>query len=147
AGLRQHDLDVGWAVETILRSRAFFAEANPARRIRGPVEFVLGACCALGQLDPAPSTLVLAETASNLGQELFYPPNVGGWPGGRSWISTRSAIGRHNFAVSLLGGADVGLPAPVDVLGLARKHGRARSLEVVVEFHAELLLGALPGRA
>src|SRR5262249_51555323 len=43
-GLRQRDLDVGWAVETILRSRAFFAEANLARRIRGPVEFVVGAC-------------------------------------------------------------------------------------------------------
>src|SRR5690242_20107468 len=27
-GLREHDLDVGWGVETVLRSRAFFAAAN-----------------------------------------------------------------------------------------------------------------------
>src|SRR5579884_3568144 len=28
AGLRQHQLDIGWGVETILRSQAFFAEGN-----------------------------------------------------------------------------------------------------------------------
>src|SRR5262249_38393357 len=33
SGLREHDLDIGWAVETILRSRAFFAEANLGNRV------------------------------------------------------------------------------------------------------------------
>src|SRR5262249_40564255 len=32
AGLRAHDLDVGWAVATVLRSRAFFAEKNLGSR-------------------------------------------------------------------------------------------------------------------
>src|SRR5205807_1350734 len=39
AGLRSHDLDVGWAVGTVLRSGAFFAEANLGTRVLGPVEF------------------------------------------------------------------------------------------------------------
>ncbi len=38
-------------------------------------------------LDPPPSTLVLADWSTRLGQDLFGPPNVGGWPGGRSWLS------------------------------------------------------------
>src|SRR5262249_40583153 len=42
AGLRQHDLDIGWAVETVLRSQAFFAEANLGSRVLGPVEYVVG---------------------------------------------------------------------------------------------------------
>jgi uncharacterized protein (DUF1800 family) len=147
AGLAKRELDVGWAVETVLRSRAFFAEANLGTKVLDPAGFVIGAARALELFDPAPNTLILAEAIGNLGQDLFYPPNVGGWPGGRAWLSTRSVIGRHNYAVSLLGGADVGLPAPVDALALARRHGRAGSLEGALTFHAELLLGALPGRA
>ncbi|MBI1914259.1 MAG: DUF1800 domain-containing protein [Planctomycetes bacterium] len=144
-GLRQRRLDVGWAVETVLRSEAFFAESNLCTRIVGPVEYVVGAARALELFDPSPSTLIVAEAAANLGQDLFYPPNVGGWPGGRSWLGTRAVIGRHNYAVGLLDGTTVGLPQPADVLGLARRHGRGESLADVAAFHAELFLGAVPG--
>ena len=144
-GLRQRRLDVGWAVETVLRSEAFFAEANLGTRIVGPVEYVIGAARALELFDPSPSTLILAEATANLGQDLFHPPNVGGWPGGRSWLGTRAVIGRHNYAVGLLDGVTVGLPRPVDVLALARRHRRGGSLADVVTFHAELFLGAAPG--
>ena len=47
AGLRKHDLDIGWAVETVLRSRAFFAEKNLGSRVPGPAEFLVGAARAL----------------------------------------------------------------------------------------------------
>src|SRR5262249_18029679 len=80
-GLRQRNLDVGWAVETVLRSRAFFAADNLGDRVLGPVEYVIGAARALELFDPPSSTLVLAEWTGRLGQDLFYPPNVGGWPG------------------------------------------------------------------
>jgi hypothetical protein len=144
-GLREHKLDIGWAVETVLRSQAFFADANLGTRILGPVEFVVGAARALALFDPAPSTLVLTEYAANLGQDLFHPPNVGGWPGGRSWISTRSMIGRFNFAVALAGGESVGRGEPLDALGLARRHDRGGDLEAVVGHFAELVLGYQPG--
>ena len=146
-GLRQRRLDVGWAVETVLRSELFFAEANLGSRVVGPVEYVVGAARALELLGPSPSTLVLAEFTANLGQDLFYPPNVGGWPGGRAWLSMRSVIGRANYVAGLLGGEDVGLPQPVDALGLARRHGRADSADALVTFYAELILGGPPGPA
>jgi hypothetical protein len=146
-GLRQRRLDVGWAVETVLRSEAFFADANLGGRVAGPVEYVVGAARALELLGPAPSTLVLAEFIANLGQDLFHPPNVGGWPGGRAWLSTRAVIGRANYVAALLGGEDVGLPQPLDALGLARRHGRADSVDDLVTFDAELFLGGLPGPA
>ena len=47
-GLRSHHLDIGWAVETILRSRAFFAESNIRTRVLGPVEYIVGAVRAPG---------------------------------------------------------------------------------------------------
>jgi uncharacterized protein (DUF1800 family) len=147
AGLRERQLDVGWAVETVLRSRTFFAEANLGTRVLGPVEYVVGAARALELLGPAPSTLVLAEFAANLGQNLFHSPNVGGWPGGRAWLNTRAAVGRCNYATALMEGEGVGLPTKPDVLALARRHGRGRDAEEVVTFFAELLLGGVPSRA
>jgi uncharacterized protein (DUF1800 family) len=141
-GLRQRRLDVGWAVETVLRSELFFAEANLGGRVVGPVEYVVGAARAMEQ---APSTLVLAEFIANLGQDLFHPPNVGGWPGSRAWLSTRAVIGRANYVAALLGGEDVGSPRPADALGPARRHGRAGGVEELVTFYAELVLGGLPG--
>jgi uncharacterized protein (DUF1800 family) len=80
AGLRERGLDVGWAVGVALRSRLFFADANIRTRVTAPAEFVAGAARALGLFDPAPSTLALADWSARMGQDLFDPPNVGGWP-------------------------------------------------------------------
>ena len=142
-GLRRHDLDVGWGVATVLRSRAFFDEGNLGRRVLGPVEFVVGAARALELFDPPPSTLLLAEWATRLGQDLFYPPNVGGWPGGRAWLTTRSAIGRANYAAALVAGGPIGRPA-LDALGLARRHGQGTGLDEVLAFYTKLMLGIEP---
>jgi uncharacterized protein (DUF1800 family) len=147
ADLRAHQLDVGRAVETILRSRAFFAAANLGARVQSPVEFVIGAARALELAEPPPSTLALADWAARLGQDLFYPPNVGGWPGGRSWVTTRSAVGRSNFAASLVAGPGVGRPEPFDAQRLARKHGRGRDRNDLFAFYGELLRGAPPAAA
>ena len=104
AGLQKRDLDIRWAVETILRSELFFSDANIASRISSPVEFTIGAIRSLELFDKPPSTLILAEWCSRLGQDLFRPPNVGGWAGGRSWLNSRTIVGRSNFAAALVAG-------------------------------------------
>jgi uncharacterized protein (DUF1800 family) len=136
--LRAHDLDIGWGIAMMLRSRLFFDVANLGRRIASPIDYVVGTVRALEMFDPAPSTPVLADWCGRLGQDLFYPPNVGGWPGGRSWITTRSAIGRANFAAALVDGAQVGLGTSFDPIALAAPHGQGRN----TSFFAQLLLGA-----
>jgi hypothetical protein len=129
----------------VLRSEAFFAPANLGARVLGPVEYVVGAARALQLSDPPPSSLVLADWTARLGQDLFYPPNVGGWPGGRSWISPHTMISRANFAAALADGNLSPVPRPFDALALPRRHGRKDDLESVVGFYAELLLGETPG--
>jgi uncharacterized protein (DUF1800 family) len=147
AGLRAHRLDVGWAVGTVLRSRAFFADANIGNRVLGPVEFLVGAARALERFDPPPSSLVLAEWAARLGQDLFYPPNVGGWPGGRDWLTTQAIIARANYAAALVGGDLSARRVPLDGLALAKRHGRGRDLDDLLTFCAELLTGTPPDAA
>jgi uncharacterized protein (DUF1800 family) len=139
-GLRARNLDIGWAVETVVRSRLFFAEENLGNRVLSPVEYVIGAARALELFDPPSSTLVLAEWCGRLGQDLFYPPNVGGWPSGRLWLTTRSAIGRANYAAALLDGTRVGRPGPMNALDLAGRHGE----KDVIAFYTRLLLGTQP---
>jgi hypothetical protein len=144
-GLREHDLDIGWGVETVLRSRAFFAAANLGRRVVAPAEFVVAAARALEMFDPAPSTLVLADWSARLGQDLFQPPNVGGWPGGRQWVSAQSMVGRANFAADLVRGTLARDRRAFDAAGWARRHGRGADLADLVAFCGDVLLpGARP---
>jgi uncharacterized protein (DUF1800 family) len=145
AGLRKHELDIGWAVATILRSRAFFAEANLGSRITGPVEYVVSSARVLELFDPPPGTLALAEWCGRLGQDLFYPPNVGGWPGGRNWISPQSMIGRANFAAALVAGA-LSHGQAADPLELPKRYGMASDLPAVITFYVELVQGSPPAR-
>jgi uncharacterized protein (DUF1800 family) len=144
AGLRTHDLDLGWAIETVLRSQAFFAESNLGNRVLGPLEFLVSTARAFEQFDPPASSMVLAEWAVRLGQDLFYPPNVGGWPGGRSWLKTHAIIGRANFGVALVEGRLSARPAPLDGIALAKRHSRSGDLEDLLAFYAQLLTGAPP---
>jgi uncharacterized protein (DUF1800 family) len=141
--MAKHKLDVGWAVETILRSTLFFADANLRKRVVSPAEFVVAATRALEMFDPSPSTLALADWSGRLGQDLFEPPNVGGWPGGRAWVSPRTMIGRANFVNALLDGPGVGRNGgPFDAAALAVKRGA--KAEEVGTFYTRLLYGVEP---
>ena len=141
-GLRDHHLDIGWGVETILRSQAFFASANIRTRVLGPAEFVIGACRTLLPLDPPPSTLSLAGWIRQLGQDLFNPPNVGGWPEGREWLTGKSIIARTRFASALVDGRSIGLPAPIDASAMARAQGRTTSFDAIADAASTLLHGS-----
>jgi len=136
-------LHIGRAVEVILRSELFFSERNMRAQIAGPVGFVVGTVRALEQFDPPPSTLLLAEWTGRMGQALFYPPNVGGWQGGRGWLAGRSVVARANFATALVegrlySGARADIP---DLHNLATRHNRGQTSESALQFMNELVTG------
>jgi uncharacterized protein (DUF1800 family) len=139
--LSANRLDIRHTVETVLRSREFFARPNLGSRVVGPAEFVIGACRALVPGQSMPSTLLLADWMARLGQELFEPPNVGGWPGGRAWLTPRSLVGRANFAAALVEGRPVGLSAPLDAGSIAAEQGLGKSAAEVRRAAGALLLG------
>ncbi len=139
--LGSHGLDVGRAVETVLRSERFFSKENLRTRVIGPVEYVVGALRALELCDPPPSTLLLAEWVERMGQDLFYPPNVGGWNEGRVWLTSRTIVARANFAGALVEGR-LWYPARIPhVDELPARHGNATDLHHSVSWFARLLWG------
>ena len=56
-----------------------------------------------------------------MGQRLFYPPNVAGWPGGIAWLRGPTVLARANFAAWLIEPSS-GL-GPEHFQNLARRHG------------------------
>jgi uncharacterized protein (DUF1800 family) len=100
--LRQSDYDVAALVRTILSSRHFYSEYAFRQKIKGPVEFVLGAVRSVAEGDVSPQALV--NKTEVMGQQLFAPPNVKGWPGGQAWLNTSTVLARVNFAQALVMG-------------------------------------------
>jgi uncharacterized protein (DUF1800 family) len=140
-------LDLAAGVATVLKSRLFFDDTNLRTRVLMPTEFVAGSARALELFDPAPSTLALADWSARMGQDLFNPPNVGGWPGGRQWINSRSLISRSNYAAALVSGPNSGRRLPYDAAALVKKYGFGTSPSDLLLFHHRLLFGTDPTAA
>lgn len=97
--LREHDWDVRAVVRRILGSQLFFSNIVRGRKVRSPVDLVIGL---LRPLQGTTNTYQVAEDLERLGQGLFFPPNVKGWDGGRTWINSASLLDRSNAVGSLL---------------------------------------------
>src|SRR5260221_7120314 len=82
-------------MRTILTSDAFYVPENRAALIKSPVEFVVGTLKTFDIDVPNLRPFVLASAL--LGQNVFAPPNVKGWPGGETWINTATLLGRKQL--------------------------------------------------
>ena len=133
--LRKSGFEIGPVVRRILGSNLFFSEHAVGRKVRGPVELGVGLVRALG----ATTNLIkLAAGLGELGQAMFYPPNVKGWDGGRAWINSSALLGRANLVRQvLLAGetkfGDGGLEKTAEAAG-------AKTPEQTVDWLLELLV-------
>ena len=97
--LRKNDFEIAPAVRRLLGSNLFFSEHAVGRKVRSPVELCVGM---LRALDATTNLVKAAQGLAELGQALFFPPNVKGWDGGRAWINSSTLLGRANFVSRLL---------------------------------------------
>ena len=91
--LRESSWNVGDAVQHILQSNLFFSQHAFARKVRSPVDLTIGL---MRSLEGSTNATQLAVDLQELGQGLFFPPNVKGWDGGRTWINSSTLLGRAN---------------------------------------------------
>ena len=93
--------EIGPLLEDIFTSDWFFESKHIGTRIKSPIELLAGIRRLLPmQIDDATGQLLLQR---GLGQVLFYPPNVAGWPGGKTWIDSSSLMLRMRVPRLLLG--------------------------------------------
>jgi uncharacterized protein (DUF1800 family) len=86
------DYDISKLLEDIFTSDWFYDEKNVGSKIKSPVELIVGIQRMLPMTLENEEALLIVQRV--LGQTLFYPPNVAGWPGGKTWIDSSSLMMR-----------------------------------------------------
>jgi uncharacterized protein (DUF1800 family) len=89
----------GYEIKPLMRSILLSAQfRDPATRgalIKSPIELIVGTVHVLGL--PVPEKTQLVRMMQGLGQMPFDPPNVKGWAGGESWVTTYTLLLRQQF--------------------------------------------------
>jgi uncharacterized protein (DUF1800 family) len=82
--------DIRSMVEAMFRSPSFYSAASYRGLVKSPTEFTVGLSRQFGlPFDP-----VVINAGEAMGQALFDPPNVAGWPGGADWMNTGAWMAR-----------------------------------------------------
>lgn len=99
-------------LEFVFTSAWFYDEKNMGNLVKSPVEFLVGLNRQFYLTYQKPEVLLQFQRV--LGQVLFYPPNVAGWPGGRNWIDSSSLMYRLKIPSTLLNGGLIDFTGKAD---------------------------------
>jgi uncharacterized protein (DUF1800 family) len=94
--LRDSHYEIAPFLEAVFSSRDFYSDASIGTRIKPPVELVISTYHKMG-LKVVPGIPDFNDLTESLGQMLMFPPNVAGWPNGKSWITPGLLLARGNF--------------------------------------------------
>lgn len=115
----------GYAMRNVLsslfKSAAFWAPQNRGLLIKSPVDLIVGTLHTFGnhRVDGLPLAFAMAQ----LGQDLFNPPNVKGWPGGEAWINSNTLLLRKQMIERILRSEGKDRPRNQDKENAMREQG------------------------
>jgi len=116
SGLARQFYESQYSVEVLMKallsSPSFYAKRHRANRIKSPVELLAGIIAQTGGSFENPDAPLFIQRA--LGQVLFYPPNVGGWPTDTGWIDSSSLTFRLTLPNILFGQSELDIEAKDD---------------------------------
>jgi uncharacterized protein (DUF1800 family) len=104
-------------LRAMFRSEEFYAADIIRNQVKSPVQWLIGSVRMLECELPPP--IIAWGALRQLGQDIFAPPNVKGWDGGVTWITTNTLLMRYNDAQALVEGT---VP-PLTAGDFARKPG------------------------
>lgn len=125
-------------LQALFTTAAFRAPTTRGTLVKSPAELIVGT---LRFLDSTPrDATVLARVGALLGQNLLDPPNVKGWPGGTTWISSQTLLAREQFLDRALvfDARDMSDAAAARVAGADRLQGLLLPLEPAYPIDPEL---------
>jgi len=103
--------DIRALMINIFSSSWFYDQKNIGSQIKSPVLWMVGLRRQLPMEIQNPAVQLVMERL--LGQVLFAPPNVAGWPGGKHWIDSSSLMLRMQLP-GIISRSDVILSQPKD---------------------------------
>jgi uncharacterized protein (DUF1800 family) len=139
---RESGLHTGELLRTMANRPEFTSDKAERSIYKNPVDFSIVAMRQLGigrivreqmlgpdgrirRIGPAATA---AQSMRGMGMLLFYPPDVAGWEGGASWVSSATMVERIGFAERLFG----------------RPSGQGRNRKAALQFPAYPLLAGDP---
>ena len=116
----EHNFEIAPVVEALLQSSHFYSEEVMGTEIKSPASLYVGLFRDMGDVVPTLYGLTLSRwQMGDLSQRLLNPPNVAGWPGYRSWITTATLPDRWEKQQFVMRGAV--LEFKMDIVALARR--------------------------
>jgi uncharacterized protein (DUF1800 family) len=100
-------------MKQVFASAEFHGAHSRNSQIKSPVQFLVQALRTLPIA--VPNEDVIEYAFRQMDQIPFYPPNVKGWDGGKSWINTATLAFRYKLARQLVEGispGELGMPKP-----------------------------------
>ena len=86
-------------LRTLFQSSQFRDPANFFQRYSWPLEYTVRAIKEIGWTGFSANSAL--NPLTNMGQQMYEPPDVNGWETGPGWISTSSMLARMNFSATL----------------------------------------------
>ncbi|MFZ4506399.1 MAG: DUF1800 domain-containing protein [Fimbriimonas sp.] len=127
---RESNLDTATLLRAIMKSSEFYSAKAERSIVKNPVDFVIATARQVGigrvvskQLEGLETVEInkllgpgaIANSMKGMGMFLFYPPDVAGWEGHESWISSATMVERMGWADRLYGA-----PAANDLKGVRK---------------------------
>lgn len=145
---RERNYEIAPVLRAMFISDAFYAPANRAALIKSPVELMVGTLRQFSMSDADTRLLVLA--GRQLGQDIFAPPNVKGWPGGEDWINSTTLLARKQVLERIFRGEEMPTQPRLARMEFGRGGGRLMALmtkpaDTAMRFDAARFYRDFPG--
>lgn len=108
----QSQYDTGALLKKIMTSAWFYDAENMGANIKSPIDYLVGLSRQF-KITYA-NYNVLFQLQRALGQQLFYPPNVAGWPGGKTFIDSTTLLLRMKLPSVILNNGLLEVPDKID---------------------------------
>ena len=151
---RSNNWEIQPVIEELLTSEHFYDVTNIGALHKGPIDYVVGMIRGTEMTNVPGVDLLDVRIARNLSQRLtsygqltYYPPNVKGWPGGRTWTSTSTLPIRQKFAIDVGAGTlSIGQQElyTIDPIAFARRFSDPYDIEILADEMARFLLNSVP---
>lgn len=92
---RESGFEIKALLKATLSLQKFWDKKNKLTLVKSPIELIFGTIRTLGTAGNGGKNFSWAVSAAeNLGQSLFNPPNIAGWPSGKEWLVGQSLESR-----------------------------------------------------
>jgi hypothetical protein len=128
SNFRQTSYEIRPLMSAIFRSAEFYSPDAVRTQIKSPVQWIVQTSKVLDT--PLAGPQVTVNALRQLGQIPFAPPNVKGWDGGRSWITTSTLLYRYNMANFAVGNGPLHIERLRRVVPSANHPGPPQAFDV-----------------